>query len=364
MNADQRDRLIDLAVDSINRGELVVLPTETVYGVFASARTEALDKLRALTSERDGSDDYTLHLSDLDVVRGELAVPTPVARRLLSRLLPGPARVVLEQPRENLDAISKSLSLPAGFFGEEDAIAIRIPDHPITRVVLRRAGVPSVARRLSAASWLDKSDPGATIEGISDGANPAPACVIDDGTTHFGVGSTTVRIGLDGRFSVSPSGPVHEDDVLSMLERRVLFVCTGNTCRSPMAECIARSMLEQEGASGITTVVESAGIAADDGSAASPEAVAVMRERGRDLAAHRSRQLTPQMIDRAEVVYTMTHMHAQRVMSLAPNAVHKVFPLSERTVVDDPIGQHTEVYRSTADQLEEMIALRLKEIAP
>jgi len=364
MNADDRDRLIDLAVDSINRGGLVVLPTETVYGVFAAVREEPLAKLRALTEARDASNDYTLHLSDLSVVRDLLSIPTPVARRLVSKLLPGPARIVLEQPRENLEAISEKLAIPGGFFGEGNTVAIRIPDHPVTRVVLRRAGVASVARRLSAASWVDKNDPGATVEGIPDNASPAPACVIDDGATHFGVGSTTITIGLDGRFSVVPYGPIKEDDVLAMLERRVLFVCTGNTCRSPMAECIARSMIEKEGPTGITTIVESAGIAADEGSVASPDAAKVMKERGLDLGAHRSRLLTAEMIDRAEVVYTMTHMHAQRVMSLAPDAVHKVFPLSEKTVVEDPIGQNIEVYRTTADQLEKLIAKRLKEIAP
>lgn len=364
LNADERDRLIEHAVDSLDRGEIVVLPTETVYGVFAVARKEALSKLRSLTGGRDASDDYTLHLSDLDVVRDELSLPTPVARRLVSRLLPGPVRVVLEQPKENLQAISEKLGLPEGFFGDEQSIAIRVPDHPVTRVVLRRAGVVCVARRLSAASWVDNNDTGSTVEGIDENARPAPACVIDDGTTHYKVGSTTVTIGLDGRFSVSAHGPVKEDDVLEMLERRVLFVCTGNTCRSPMSACIARALIEKEGPTGITTIAESAGIAADDEYPATPEAMTVMAERGMDLTGHRSRMLTAEMIDRAEIVYTMTHMHAQRVMSLAPDAVHKVFPLSEQSIVEDPIGQHTDVYRKTADQLEELIAERLKEIAP
>ncbi len=365
MNADDRDRLIDSAVEAINRGELVVLPTETLYGLFVATRPQAIEQLRALTAEEDQpASGLTLHLPDLDLIRDELDLPTPVARRLVSMLLPGPVRVLLEQPRANLDAIARKLDLPDGFFGEDNVIALRVPDHPITRMVLRKAGVSTVARRLGAASWAVGSDPGTTIECIGEHPDPAPACVIDDGTTHFQVGSTTVTIGLDGKFAVAEYGPISQEDVMRMLERRILFVCTGNTCRSPMAEAIARSLVEQEEPTGITTVVESAGIATDDGHEASVDAVEVMRERGLDLTGHRSRMLTPEMIDRAEVVYTMTHMHAQRAMSIAPNAVHKVFPLSERNVVDDPIGHSIEVYRKTADQLTEMITQRFKEIAP
>jgi protein-tyrosine-phosphatase len=129
-----------------------------------------------------------------------------------------------------------------------------------------------------------------------------------------------------------------------------------------MAQAIAQDILNQQEPEGITTRVESAGVAAGDGMPATQEAVDVLRSMKIELKDHQSRQLTLSMIDHAEVIYTMTPSHAQAVMTMAPNSVHKVFVLDEHEGVSDPIGQGFEVYQHTADQLKELIARRLEEI--
>jgi protein-tyrosine phosphatase len=99
------------------------------------------------------------------------------------------------------------------------------------------------------------------------------------------------------------------------------MVCTGNICRSPMAEALLGSRLRQRGAD---PVVSSAGIAALVGSPADPIAVELMRERGLDLAAHRARQLTPELVRASDLVLVMERDQVRVVEELFPAARGRV----------------------------------------
>jgi protein-tyrosine phosphatase len=141
-----------------------------------------------------------------------------------------------------------------------------------------------------------------------------------------------------------------------MNDYQVLLVCTGNTCRSPMAEVLAREVLQDR--QGVS--VASAGVFAGDGNAATPEAVEAMRAMGLDLSPHRSRGLTRQMIDEADQVYTMTASHRRAVLDLVPDAEIKVQRLDPDADIDDPIGGDLETYRATAEQIRAALEKRLK----
>lgn len=365
MSPEDRQQAIERAGAALRAGGVVVLPTETVYGVFTSATPDGARALDLATGEPQGDHEprFTLHLADPDVLARRLELESPVARRLLHRLAPGPARVVIEQPESAIARFCSALGIERGLVDNGSAIAVRIPDHPIARAVIRAAGGTSLARALGASRWGVEGDPGADLSRIGGfEGEDAPTMVIDDGPTLHGCASTTVSIGSQGRFDVREGGPIPEERVLAMLNTHVLFVCTGNTCRSPMAEAIARDLVAKLPPSGISVSVSSAGVAAGEGHRASPEAVEVLGERGIDLAGHKSTALTPELVDRADVIYTMTPTHAQAVMQMAPASVHKVFPIDPVHPVGDPIGCPVEVYREVADQLEKLIGERLKEI--
>ena len=107
------------------------------------------------------------------------------------------------------------------------------------------------------------------------------------------------------------------------LTTNVLFVCTGNTCRSPMAEAIARHVLRESGADGRVSV-SSAGVSAGQGHPASPETLPALQKLGIETADHRSRALTRELIEWADVIFTMTSAHAHAVRTLAPDAARQI----------------------------------------
>ncbi len=126
----------------------------------------------------------------------------------------------------------------------------------------------------------------------------------------------------------------------------VLFVCTGNTCRSPMAEGIFNAEAKRRG---LDAAAFSRGLMAD-GSAATEYAIEAAKEYGADLTAHRSAQLTREDLDRADLVCCLSRSHLAAILAAAPDCAEKLRMMTEEGI-SDPYGGTLALYRKTAAQI-------------
>ena len=139
---------------------------------------------------------------------------------------------------------------------------------------------------------------------------------------------------------------------------RILFVCTGNTCRSPLAEGLARKVIVERALGDVD--VASAGTSAWDGAPASDGALLVGMERNLDLSQHRAQTLTREVVGEADLVLAMGPHHLERIEALGGTG--KAFLLTDYASrgatarpINDPIGGELELYRATADELDQEI---------
>jgi protein-tyrosine phosphatase len=158
------------------------------------------------------------------------------------------------------------------------------------------------------------------------------------------------------------------DEIGSRPARFVVFVCTGNTCRSPMAEAICKRLLADR--LGCTPdelpargwVIASAGLAAMDGMPAAREAVEAVRVHGGDLSAHSSRPLDEDLVGRADVLFGMTHGHVEPLReALASHSVEVRLLSADGDDIHDPIGQPAAAYEACARQMRGCIEKLLAE---
>lgn len=140
---------------------------------------------------------------------------------------------------------------------------------------------------------------------------------------------------------------------------KIIFICTGNTCRSPMAEGLFRAH-GGEDKTGLTAA--SAGLFTQDGMPASQNAVAAAAELGADITAHRSRMLTPDMARDAHYLVCMTGAHYDRLCELFPDCADKVFTLLPEDI-SDPFGGDLETYRRAAAEIDKGVRSIIERLA-
>ena len=352
-----REALARETADALRGGALAVLPTETVYGVGANAASaDAVRRLREACALDPGAP-IAWHAPSTDEALAALAPTSPVHRRLVERCTPGPVTFLAPLDDARLRAFRAGAGLPERIADDGSTALLRVPEHEFTRGVLVHAGAPIVMAGASStgAPSIDPPDPArfAHAESI--------ALVVNDGPTLRRKPSTIVRLDPGGGYAVLREGALDARHIAKRLARTVLFVCTGNTCRSPMAAAIARHEIETRKRPGdVPTIVLSAGVSAGHGAPMTPEAADALRAMGVEPGRHTSSPVTRELLDGADEIYAMTEPHLRALLAFAPEASDRAHLLDPEGVdVADPIGQGADVYRDTAAKIRDMIRARL-----
>jgi len=335
------------AVQALTEGCLVVVPTDTCYIAIASGlRSEAVGQLNAYC----GSVDMPLCILPRSAEESTDFVPTfsRGALRLARKVWPGP--LVIQHSNGSRASTIDCLSQTTQEYLRGNGHEIRLwqPGNEILGHISRLVsgpivgGIPTESRGIiTDVAQLSKQD---------------NMLIIDTGRIE-GIGAPTV-VGIDGANGriLSP-GVLVLEQLQALSQLLILLVCTGNTCRSPMASALMqKKILERFGGSidSVPISVASAGISASGSDPASSGARHAIRSFGLNLENHQSTQIHSYMIEQADLVLVMGYRHRSVLCTQWPEYADKIFLLaSDQGDISDPFGGPTEVYEHCAKQLDQ-----------
>jgi L-threonylcarbamoyladenylate synthase len=336
-------------------GECVALPTESTYELVASAiDPRGLEHLQA---QARNEQQPALAISERAQAFDWLPLLRGAGARLLRKQGPGPY-VLRAMAGYQTGLTARLPDLARALVVREDRLALRWPAHAVWGE-LQPSAHPLITLALPGA--VDAAKTQSIVGG-------RVACIVDGGPTELAQLPTIVD--FDGRrCHVARAGGLSAESLDERTRCRILFICTGNTCRSPMAESLCAKLLaDRLGCTpaelpGRGFCVQSAGLAAMRGAEASSEAAVVVKDLGADLAPHRSCMASIDMLLWADFVFAMTSGHWYTLRTVRAPGLPEPRMLSPTFEdIADPIGGTMADYRTCANQIMECLQQRLPEL--
>lgn len=368
---DPRD-VIHRAVHRLVEGGLVALPSDTSEVVAASSLCpEAVQRLQNWACARRGLDpdqaggQLMLGVKGAEEARDYVVEASPTVNRLMQRLWPGPVVLVLPVPlNRGLHSAFPPRTQNALFRNvpaDDAEMWFRVPDHEVVLSVMSLLPAPLVL-------WEDRAG--------TSGKPPSRSWAMDgdlilEDDPRQNQGDPTVIRVEDNSWNLVEPGVVTETQLNRMTGQVILFVCTGNTCRSPLAEGMFRKLLADRLGCAPDELPErgytilSAGLAAAVGAPAALESIEVARKYGANLESHCSQPLSDELLARADRVYTMTQSHRDSILFARPDAAERIHLLSpEETDICDPIGGGPSEYESCGQEIARHLEKILDDLEP
>ena len=328
---------VEKAASFIRQGKLVAIPTETVYGIAADyANPKAVKRLYAIKN-RPLDKPFTVAIAFQDSMERLAVGLSPLVYKLADKFWPGPLTMVLKSP----DNKTIGLRMP------NSRVALRIIEASGVDVVLPSANLSGDRPAVSAAEVLS------CLDGKID-------LLVDAGKVELGIESTVLDLTVNP-FKILREGALKKDELEKVaLLKRVLFVCTGNSCRSVMAEGLLKKALAKAGRSDVE--VFSCGTSAFNGLMPSPETLELLAKEGITMPDKRARRLDKTLLKSSDIILAMERYHEERILDFVPEIKTRVFLLKEFVKmqdsipdIGDPISQGSDFYEKTFYVIKEAV---------